>query len=38
VWNESFLLEIPDGPTQLDVFVYDEEKHSSHDDAMGSVM
>ena len=36
VWNESFLFEIPNGPTQLDIIVYDEEKHGS-DDVMGSV-
>ncbi|KAI5076321.1 hypothetical protein GOP47_0008386 [Adiantum capillus-veneris] len=36
VWNESFLFEIPDGPHELDIHVFDQEKHGS-DEAMGSV-
>ncbi|MCO5597581.1 hypothetical protein L7F22_051660 [Adiantum nelumboides] len=36
VWNESFLFEIPDGPHDLDIHVFDQEKHGS-DEAMGSV-
>lgn len=35
-WNQSFLLEIPDGPHELDIAIYDEERHGS-DEAMGSV-
>ncbi|KAH7292303.1 hypothetical protein KP509_29G061200 [Ceratopteris richardii] len=37
VWNESFLFEIPDGPHELQIVVYDDEKHGS-DEAMGSVL
>lgn len=36
VWNENFLIEIPDGPHELDIVVYDQEKHGA-DEAMGSV-
>jgi Ca2+-dependent lipid-binding protein len=36
VWNESFLFEIPHGPHEVDIAVYDQEKHGQ-DDLMGSV-
>ncbi|KAI5079489.1 hypothetical protein GOP47_0004968 [Adiantum capillus-veneris] len=36
VWNESFLFEIPDGPQELDIHMFDQKKHGS-DEAMGSV-
>ncbi|KAI5079508.1 hypothetical protein GOP47_0004987 [Adiantum capillus-veneris] len=36
VWNKSFLFEIPDGPHELDIHVFDQKKHGS-DEAMGSV-
>lgn len=36
VWNESFLFEIPDGPHELEIAVFDQEKHGG-DEAMGTV-
>ncbi|KAH7446716.1 hypothetical protein KP509_01G070400 [Ceratopteris richardii] len=36
VWNENFLFEIPHGPQELAIHIFDQEKHGS-DEAMGSV-
>ncbi|KAI5055630.1 hypothetical protein GOP47_0029151 [Adiantum capillus-veneris] len=37
VWNESFLFEIPDGPHELEIALFDQEKHGG-DEAMGTIM
>lgn len=35
-WNQSFLFEIPHGPTELSIALFDFEKHGT-DEAMGTV-
>lgn len=36
VWNQSFLIDIPDGPHELEISVLDQERRGA-DEAMGSV-
>lgn len=36
VWNQSFLFEIPDGISELDIALYDQERHGK-DEAMGTL-
>ncbi|MCO5597870.1 hypothetical protein L7F22_051955 [Adiantum nelumboides] len=36
VWNQSFLIEIPDGPQELDITVFDQERRGM-DEKMGTV-
>lgn len=37
VWNESFLFEIPDGPHELEIVLFDQESHGG-DESMGTVI